>query len=215
MSARTGTRAEEREALRRLLSERGRTYAEEAGITLRDKPQPLYRLLVLVDLLSAPIRAEAAVDSARELSRAGMRSPRAMTESGWQERVDALGRGGYRRYDESTATRLGEAADLLLGAYGGDLRRLRERAGGDADALRELLREIPGLGPTGVEIFLREVQGVWPEAGPLLDGKALDGARRAGLPGDADRLLTAAPRGTEPARLAAALVRTALAPKEG
>ncbi len=32
-----------------------------------------------------------------------------MSEASWQDRVDALGRGHYRRYDERTATmRLGE-----------------------------------------------------------------------------------------------------------
>lgn len=192
-----------------LLDECGRTYADEAGIRLRDTPQPLYRLLVLAELLSTRIRADIAMAAARELSEAGMRDPASMARATWQQRVDALGRGGYRRYDESTATRLGEGAELAAREYGGDLRRMHERAGDDVGALREALTRFPGVGPTGADIFLREVQGVWPEVAPYLDAKALDGARRLGLPDDPARLRRAAPD-APPEVLAAALVRVAL-----
>jgi hypothetical protein len=107
----------------RVLPDRyGTTYAEEAGIRLADKPSPLYRLLVLALLLSARTCAPIAVAAAKELSTAGMRTPRAMAEASWQQRVDALGRGGYRRYDERTSTMLGEGAELLLEKYRVDLR---------------------------------------------------------------------------------------------
>jgi hypothetical protein len=65
------------------------------------------------------------------------------------------------------------------------------------------------MGPAGADIFLREAQRVWPEVAPYLDGKALSGAQRLGLPEDADRLAGLA-ADTEPAVLAAALVRAAL-----
>ncbi|MFG3322177.1 endonuclease [Streptomyces sp. NPDC048171] len=198
-----------RQVVRALVDAHGRTYAEEAGIRLRDTPQPLYRLLVLSHLLSARIRGSIAVATARALYDAGLRNPRRMADADWQERVDALGRGGYRRYDERTATQLGEAAQLLTERWGGDLRRLREEADGDLGEVRRLLREFPGVGPTGADIFLREAQLVWPEAGPTLDRKALQGAERLGLPSDPDRLLGLAGT-TEPAVLAAALVRAAV-----
>ncbi|MEV5727032.1 MULTISPECIES: endonuclease [Streptomyces] len=199
-----------RRVVRELVRAHGRTYAEEAGIRLRDTPQPLYRLLVLAVLLSARIRASVAVATARALHEAGMRDPRRMAQAGRQRRVNALGEGGYRRYDERTATLLGDGADLVTHRWGGDLRRLRQEARGDSGELRRLLQEVPGLGPAGADIFLREVQRVWPEVGPHLDDKALSGARRLGLPTDPDRLLEVA-GDTEPAVLAAALVRAALA----
>ncbi|MHC3467705.1 HhH-GDP family DNA glycosylase [Streptomyces sp. 7R007] len=201
--------SDRQDVVRHLVRGHGRTFAEEAGITLRDTPQPLYRLLVLALLLSARIRGSIAIDSARELYRAGLRDPRRMAGADWQERVDALGRGGYRRYDERTATQLGDGAELLIERWGGDLRRMRKEADGDIDALRRLLQEVPGIGPAGADIFLREVQSVWPEAAPYLDAKALDGAARLGLPKDPERLVKLAGR-TEPAVLAAALVRAAL-----
>ncbi|WP_307180058.1 endonuclease [Streptomyces africanus] len=195
--------------VRELLSAHGRTYADEAGIRLKDTPQPLYRLLVLAHLLSARIRGSIALATARALHEAGLRDPRRMAEADWQERVDALGRGGYRRYDERTATQLGEAAELLTERWGGDLRRLRREADGKVSELRHLLQEFPGVGPAGADIFLREVQAVWPEAAPYLDAKALQGAERLKLPKDPDRLTELAGR-TGPAVLAAALVRAAV-----
>jgi hypothetical protein len=131
-----------------------------------------------------------------------------MTRLSWQDRVDALGRGHYVRYDESTATRLGEMAQQIIDDYGGDLRRLAERADGDADRLRELLRDFPGIGPTGADIFCREAQAVWPWLAPYLDKVAINGARRVGLPTSVDRLAGTVGRG-ELDRLAAALTRVA------
>ncbi|MCF6524603.1 endonuclease [Streptomyces sp. JJ36] len=195
--------------VRELLDRQGRTYAAEAGITLRDKPAPLYQVLVLSHLLSARIRASMAVAAARALFDAGMRDARKMADATWQQRVDALGEGGYRRYDERTATQLGEAAELVLDRYRGDLRRLRDA--GDAGPL---LREVPGIGPAGVDIFLREVQAVWPEYAPYFDRKALDGAKRLGLPVSAKTLAGLA-GDAGPARLAAALVRVALDKEAG
>jgi len=93
-----------------LLDRYGRTYAEDAGIRLAGKPSPLYRLLVLATLLSARISADIAIQAARELFAAGYTTPPAMQQASWQDRVDALGRSHYRRYDERTATMLGDGA---------------------------------------------------------------------------------------------------------
>ncbi|MFD6275596.1 endonuclease [Streptomyces sp. NPDC060209] len=198
-----------RRTLEALLERHGTTYAAEAGIRMRDTPQPLYQLLVLSHLLSARIRAQVAVAAARALFSHRLRTPRRMADATWQERVDALGEGGYRRYDERTATQLGDGALLLLDTYGGDLRRLRREADGDTDTLRSGLRRFPGIGPAGADIFLREVQSVWAETAPYLDAKALQGAERLGLPTDPGRLTRLA-KDQDPAVLAAALVRGAL-----
>ena len=105
-----------------LLDRYGRTYAEDAGIRLADKPAPLYQLLVLATLLSARISSDIAITAARELFAAGYTTPKAMQEASWQERVDALGRAHYRRYDERTATMLGDGGELLNERWHGDLR---------------------------------------------------------------------------------------------
>jgi hypothetical protein len=149
------------------------------------------------------------VAAARALHEERLDSPRRMAASDRRRRVDALGRSGYRRYDERTATRLRDGAELLEERWGGDLRRLHREAGGDVGTLRELLQEEPGIGPTGAGIFLREAQRVWPDVAPYLDGKALTGAGRLGLPEDPGKLTELA-GDTPSAVLAAALVRAAL-----
>ena len=191
------------------MHEHGRTFADEAGIRLRDTPAPLYQLVTVCVLSSIPIRAHVAVAAARELFAAGWRTPARMLESTWQERVDALGRAHYKRYDESTATALGSGAQLILDRWRGDLRRLRAEARGDARRVRSLLQEVPRIGPTGADIFCREVQGLWSELRPSFDRRAARGARGAGLPTDAGELAQLVPARDLP-RLAAALVRATL-----
>ena len=193
-----------------LLARHGRLYAEDAGIRLADRPGPLYQLLVLATLLSAPIPADTAVAAARELFAAGYRTPKAMSEASWQDRVDALGRGHYRRYDERTATMLGDSADLLSGQWHGDLRKLRDESDRDTRGIVARLSEFPGVGPTGASIFLREVQDVWPGVAPYVDAKVASGANRVRLPGDREALAGLLAGSGQPARLAAALVRVSL-----
>jgi len=156
---------------------------------------------VLSVLLSTLISSNLAVAAARELKIYG--TPRKMLDATWQQRVDALGRAHYVRYDESTATALGEGAKLLLDNYGGDLRKIRH------DDVRARLREIPRLGPVGADIFCREAQEIWPELRPYLDKKTLDGAKRVGLPADAGTLAGLVGE-RDLARLSAALVRVSL-----
>jgi endonuclease III len=193
-----------------LLDQFGQTYAQEAGIRLADKPSPLYELLVLATLLSARISADIAVAAARELFAAGYRTPRAMQQASWQDRVDALGRGRYKRYDERTATMLGDGADLVVDRWHGDLRRLRDEADGEPGAVGRLLQDFPGIGPAGAAIFLREVQGVWPSVAPYVDDRVRRGARELGLPESPDALAKRAGSAEGLARLAAALVRVTL-----
>ncbi|MFF1924242.1 endonuclease [Streptomyces sp. NPDC058221] len=197
---------------KRLLEEHGQTYAEEAGIRLRNTPAPLYQLLTLCVLFSVPIKADIAVAAARELFGAGKRTPRAMVAASWQDRVDALGRAHYRRYDESTATALGDGAQLALDRYRGDLRRLRDESGGDPERIRALLQEFPRIGPVGADIFSREAQAVWPELSPAFDTLARGAAAGLGLPGTAEGLARLVSEDDLP-RLAAALVRAQLAKK--
>ena len=196
--------------VKELLGRCGSLYAQDAGIKLADRPGPLYQLLVLATLLSAPIPAETGIAAARELFAAGYRSPKAMSEASWQDRVDALGRGHYRRYDERTATMLGDGADLLSRKWHGDLRRLRDHAGGEAGAIASMLTEFSGVGPTGASIFLREVQETWPAVAPYVDAKVTSGARRVRLPYDRESLAKLLADSGQPARLAAALVRVSL-----
>src|SRR5699024_8619499 len=147
----------------------------------------LYQLLVLSTLLSARISSDIGVTAAKELSAAGFRTPQHMVDATWQQRVEALGRGHYRRFDESTATMLGDGAQLRLDDDSGDLSKLRDAA----ETTRQVsnrLKQYPGIGPTGAAIFLREVQVIWPDTRPYFDKKAMQGAKKVHLPTDAGEL---------------------------
>lgn len=206
------SRTEER-TVQELVDAHGTTYAQAAGIKLEDKPAALFQLLVLTQLSSTRISADIAVTAARELFDAGWRTPQKMQDSTWQQRVDALGRGSYRRYDESTSTKLEELTGMVLEEYDGDLRNLRPKDADDpAEAAKQLEKAVaafPRIGPTGATIFCREVQDVWPEVRPYFDDRALRTAKRLGLPRDPEELADLAPEG-EVAVLAAALVRADL-----
>jgi len=193
-----------------LLERHGQPFARAAGITLRDQPSPLWRLLVLSLLLSARISSDIAVAAARELSTAGYRTPQALVASTWQQRVDALGRGNYRRYDERTATQLGEAAERTLTTWRGDLRRLHDHARGNdvGRKTEQLLQGFTGIGPAGAASYCREVQGVWTDLAPYVDDLAADGAERLGLPRTPSRLAALVPA-PDLTRLVAGCVRAA------
>lgn len=105
---------------------------------------------------------------------------------------------------------LGESADLILERWRGDLRELRGEAERDPGRERRLLKEFKGIGDVGVDIFFREVQGVWQELAPFVDRRALEMAERLGLTADADALARLVPDAELPT-LVAALVRARLA----
>jgi hypothetical protein len=188
----------------------GRTFCEEAGFTLRNRPAPLYQLLVLASLVAKPISPTLAIAGARELRLAGARTADGMLRLSWQQRVDALGRAHYRRYDESSATILEKAATHVRDRYRGDLRRLASGAGENIPEAHKLLTDVPGIGPAGADVFLREAQLVWGWARPYIDDRVLDGADRLGLTRSRATLTRHFARTPDPAGLAAALVRATI-----
>ncbi|WP_018331714.1 hypothetical protein [Actinomycetospora chiangmaiensis] len=192
----------------RLLDEAGETFAAEAGISLDDKPAPLYRLLVLAVLLSSRVQAKLGTRACRELIDSDLGTPAKMGAASHEQVHDALDRAKFLSKDQ-TADALIEGAGLVGDRWKGDLRGMRSEADGDAGRLAELLTEVPRLGPVGADIFIREVQAVWPEFRPHLDGKATDGAKAVGLPQDAAELADLV-SGDDLARFAAALVRAGL-----
>ena len=194
-----------------LLERHGRTYADELGIPLtRGTPSALFRWLCAATLLSARINADLSVRAARVLAKHGWTTAGRMTETSWKARVEALHRGGYGRYQERTATLLGDSSTMLRRRYGGDLRRLREAADRDPHRERELLKQFKGIGEVGADIFLREAQGPWDELYPFADKRALEVAARLGLGKDAQSLARHVDRADFPC-LVTALVRAALA----
>lgn len=194
--------------VRRLLKVAGTTYAAEAHVRLSDKPMPLFQLLVLCMLASKPIDATIAMRAGHELFTDGLKTPKAVLNAERQTMIAAFGRAHYVRYDESSATRLTEMAQRVVDDYSGDLREIPRRTSNNVAAAKQMLKQFKGIGDTGADIFLREVQDVWTWVRPHFDKRATRTAKALGLPGDPEKLGALAPRAN--ARLAAALVRASL-----
>lgn len=85
-------------------------------------------------------------------------------------------------------------ADAVVNSLGhGDedvnLERVREESGHDNEKERETLKKnVKGLGKTGLDIFGRRIQGIWPEFYPFADQRTLAAAENLGLPGSAEEL---------------------------
>jgi endonuclease III len=200
--------AEHKRVVRRLLDAAGKTYAAEAGVRVSDKPMPLFQLLVLCMLASKPIDATIAMRAGRELFSDGLKTPKAVLAADRKSMIDAFGRAHSVRYDESSATRLTEMAQRVVDEYSGDLRDLARRSSGDVGVAKRMFKKFKGIGDTGADIYLREVQDVWTWVRPYFDKRATKTAKALGLPSDPEKLGALAPRAN--ARLAAALVRASL-----
>jgi endonuclease III len=154
------------------------TYPEELGLDL-SKPEDRFKWLLASMLFAKRISADIALRAYRSLEARGYTSPEALLEAGWRAIVDALDEAGYVRYDFSTATYLLEAAKALREA--GGLEAIYEAAEGPSD-LEARLMELKGVGPTAVNIFLRELRDVWSKARPKPSRLAVEAAERLGIP---------------------------------
>ncbi len=168
--------------VKRLLERYGQTFADEHGMGVAgNTPSPLFQLLIFSLLSSTRIGHDLAADAFKSLKSEGWLTAERMAASAWQDRVDALHRGRYGEYQEQTATYLGETADLCLSEYGGDLRKLRDRANRDPAEELKLLQAFKGIGEVGAGIFCREVQAAWDEQLGHCDPKAASAAIKLGL----------------------------------
>jgi hypothetical protein len=168
--------------------------AELTEDTVTNTATGLFRLMCVSILAEDIVPSDAEVRAARALFGRRLHSAPEMIKSDDRQRADLLRQAGYPRPDEA-ARQLGEATRMVIERYDGDLQRLRSSANGDPRRLRELLHEIPGMEAAGTVVFLREAQMFWPEAGPFVDERAAEAARRLDLPAEPGELLDDVARG--------------------
>jgi endonuclease III len=116
-----------------------------------------------------------------EFVRRGLTSPEQIVKTGWDGLVEALDAGGYVRYDFKTATKLLEVITHLIDQYGGDLQTLHDTAGDERDVEARLKALGKGIGEVTVQIFLRELRGIWSKAQPALSPLSILAARDLAL----------------------------------
>jgi endonuclease III len=154
------------------------TYSQELGLDLKMEEDRFKWLLVSL-LFAKRISSEVAKRTYREFEKAGIITPESITEAGWDKLVEVLDSGGYVRYDFSTASNLLEIAASLREKYG-SLEGLYIQSKDSKDLEKRLL-EFKGVGPTTVNIFLRELRAVWEKARPQLSPLAKEVAFRLEL----------------------------------
>lgn len=153
-------------------------YSEELGLDLT-KPEDRFKWFLASILFAKRISAEIAKRTYRRFEEEGLTTPERILEAGWNRLVQVLDSGGYVRYDFSTASNLLKIMEDLIEKYG-DLEGLHRDAKDPVD-LERRLQEFRGLGPAGVNIFLRELRGRWEKAKPKPSRMAVETAWRIAL----------------------------------
>ena len=155
-----------------------RSYSQELGLDL-EREEDRFKWFLASILFAKRISAEVAKRTYREFEKQGIVTPESIRDAGWDKLVEVLDSGGYVRYDFSTASNLLEIAASLGERYG-SLETLHAQARESRDLEKRLL-EFKGVGPTTVNIFLRELRGVWQKARPQPSPLAREVASRIGL----------------------------------
>jgi hypothetical protein len=132
-------------------------------------------------LFGARISGKIAAKTYAEFARAGVVSFEKILNAGWNDLVRILGRGGYARYDFKTADKLLEVSNTIVQDYAGDLNTLHRMATDQPDLALRLKQLGKGVGDVTVNIFLREMRGIWPKAQPLPSAKIVQAAKVLGL----------------------------------
>ncbi|MBM4285560.1 MAG: hypothetical protein FJ128_09970 [Deltaproteobacteria bacterium] len=161
------------ELFRELLARLGGRFAAELGIEVKLGPEERQKWFLAAILYGARISGKIAARTYQVFASRGITRPDGILAQGWDNLVALLDAGGYVRYDFKTADKLLAVMRGLKEHYGGDLERLAAGCR-DYPELESRLRGLaPGLGPVTVNIFLRELRGVWPLAEPPLSPLAL------------------------------------------
>lgn len=143
----------------------GKPYSSVLGIDLESKREgEIFKWFLASVLFGKRIGTSIAMKTYHEFENAGLLTPEGILDAGWDRLVAILDRGGYVRYDFSTATKLLEIMKQLKKEYGslGNLHRMAR----DGKDLEKRLQEFKGIGPVTTNIFLRELRTVWRKADP-------------------------------------------------
>ncbi|CAD0100983.1 unnamed protein product [Aureobasidium mustum] len=151
--------------------------------------------LICAVVLSRPISHKLGLRAIRTIlnSPYSFTTPFAIISAGKERRHQALN-DAKTQHKDKTAEQIGLVADVVAHKFSKNdtdtsLDKLREQASKGWDMERDLLQEnIKGLGKTGLDIFFRRVQWLWPEAYPFVDEKSSRGIEKLGLPKHPDEL---------------------------
>jgi len=164
--------------IEKLRHEFPQTYAEELGINLEGGDfNEIFKWFLASFLFGKRISENLAKRTYKEFERENLLSPEAISKAGWDKLVEVLDRGGYARYDFSTASRLLELMHELKEK--GGLERIFQKSR-DAKDLENRLKEFKGFGSVTANIFPRELRFM-PKADPEISRFVRISARNLGI----------------------------------
>ncbi|MGB9659033.1 MAG: hypothetical protein ACPLY9_00715 [Nitrososphaerales archaeon] len=153
--------------VKKLVSLYGESFSSRLGINLKSgASNEVFKWFLASILFGARISESIAMNTYRNFEENSVVIPEKILETGWDGLVQILDEGGYVRYDFKTATKLLEIMKNLLKDYG-DLNTLHDKASNPRDLEQKLMNLGKGIGPVTVNIFLRELRGIWSKADPL------------------------------------------------
>jgi endonuclease III len=154
------------------------SYSDELDLDLT-KLKDRFKWFLASILFAKRISAEIAKKTYRRFEEEEITTPERILKAGWDRLVEVLDSGGYVRYDFSTASNLLRIMGELKEKYG-DLESLYKESSSSMD-LEKRLQEFKGIGPVGVNIFLRELRGIWEKAKTKPSKIAIKTAQRIDL----------------------------------
>ena len=156
-------------------------FATELGIDLRTGPEARQQWFLAAILYGGRISGQLAARTFKVFLARGLFTPADILAQGWDNLVLLLDEGGYTRYDFKTATKLLRVMGTLQEEYQGSVDKVHELAASYPDLEGRLQALGSGIGPTTVNIFLRELRGIWVKATPPLSPLVQSAAEHLGL----------------------------------
>ncbi|KAI9711397.1 MAG: hypothetical protein M1828_001942 [Chrysothrix sp. TS-e1954] len=158
-------------------------------------PMTPFEELLCAVILSRPISHALGQRSIRTLLNKPyeFRSPKAIKAAGSEKVHEAL-ETAKTQHKAKTAEQIVMLADVVSEKFADSeedvsLEKLRKEAQNDPDAMRDTIsKSFKGVGKTGVDIFMRRIQGQWRECYPFVDEKTRASVEKYGLDGSAKGL---------------------------
>lgn len=173
---------EAKEIISRLIAWKGQTYTDELDINVgQGEGKEIFKWFLASILFGARISENIARNTFKAFEKNMLNTPEDISQAGWNLLVETLDAGGYVRYDFKTADKLLVVMQNLLETYQGDLNLLHAHSKDSRDLERRIRALGKGIGGITVQIFLRELRGVWKKARPFLNSFTLLCARNTGL----------------------------------
>lgn len=170
------------EMIKVLLKNLGQKFSSSLNIDLSSADsKEVFKWFLASILFGARISETIAINTYRQFEKENVLSAQRIIDTGWDGLVRILDNGGYVRYDFKTATKLLEIMGTLIELYQGNLNKLHLKAKDSSDLENRLQSLGRGIGEVTVNIFLRELRGIWGKADPLPSGLVILSARNLGL----------------------------------